>query len=519
MQESLFIGELNKNSHYKVLARKYRPKSFNELIGQDVLVQTLTNAVKMNRFPHAILLTGIRGVGKTTTARIIAKLMNCINLDLQSIIPCEKCHSCISIAASQYTDVLEMDAASNTSVSDIRAIIENAYYAPVSSRYKIYIIDEIHMLSISAFNALLKILEEPPQHLIFVFATTEIQKIPLTILSRCQRFDLRRIPNEILKNHFMNISKIENFTIEDDALDLIIKAADGSVRDGLSILDQAIALSNGIITNRLVQNMLCINNKVQIIELFTYLASGEIQSVLNLANNLYNSGADPIMIVNQLLELVHEISKSKVLNDKTLLLEFTSQDVKVIKPLQIPFLSRSWQVLLKGLEEIKLSTMPMQALEMLLIRLCYLNVSKTPEEILKQFNNSSNATIPTSNNVKTTSIESIDDLLSALYERNELDLYYILHNEVALVELQHGVVKINCLNYQANNFVQTFQKKLKEITAEDWIVEVVQDQALTIGLQKKQEQDKKKAAIKDNEIVKEILNNFTGSKIIDIKVW
>lgn len=508
---------MQESFHYKVLARKYRPKSFNELIGQDVLVQTLTNAIRMNRFPHAILLTGIRGVGKTTTARIIAKLINCVSFNQKSdtFVPCEKCDSCVGIAASQYTDVLEIDAASNTSVNDIRIIIENAYYAPVSSRYKFYIIDEVHMLSISAFNALLKILEEPPQHLIFVFATTEIQKIPLTILSRCQRFDLRRVPNEVLKNHFINILKIENITVEDEALALIVKTADGSVRDGLSILDQAIALSSGIITSELVKNMLCISNKTQIIELFIYLIRGEIKNALNLVSNLYNSGADPIMIINQLLELVHDISKYKVLNDKESLLGFNQQEVITVNALQIPFLSRSWQIMIKGLEEVKLSIMPFQALEMLLIRLCYLNTSKTPEEILAHFNNKLDS-MELNHDTKITNTE---ELLSTLYERNELDLYYILHNEVAIVELKQGIIKINPLNYtKVSSFIQNIIKKLKDITNEEWYIEIVQDQILTLGAQKKQEQDARRAAIRENEIVKEILNNFTGSTIIDIKV-
>ncbi|WHQ46901.1 MAG: DNA polymerase III subunit gamma/tau [Candidatus Midichloria sp.] len=519
MQDSLFIQEeLNKNKSYKVLARKYRPKSFNELIGQDILVKTLTNAIKMNRFPHAILLTGIRGTGKTTTARIITKIMNCHGIDLQggSLSPCENCDSCINIAASQHTDVLEMDAASHTSVNDIRVIIENAYYAPVSSRFRAYIIDEVHMLSTSAFNALLKTLEEPPQHLIFIFATTEIQKIPLTILSRCQRFDLRRVPAEILKSHYLNILNQENISIENEAIDLIVKAADGSVRDGLSILDQAIALSYGTIKNELIRDMLCINNKVQIIRLFMYLIEGQVKELLNLVNNLYNSGGDPVMIANQLLELIYEISKFKTLNDKNYITGFNQLQLEKVQLLKISFLSRSWQVMLRGLKEIKISMMPLQALEMVLIRLCYLNSSITPEEILSKLDESTQAII--SNTEPSLKVSDINNLLAILYEKNELGLYYMLHNEIAIVEFKEGMMKINPLNYSPYGLVNMLENKLKEITKIDWHIELVKNDALTIGLQNKQQQEEKKEAIASHDMVKEVLNHFTGSKIIDIKV-
>ncbi|CAK6537199.1 MAG: DNA polymerase III subunit gamma/tau [Candidatus Midichloria mitochondrii] len=529
MQDSLFIQEeLNKNKSYKVLARKYRPKSFNELIGQDILVKTLTNAIKMNRFPHAILLTGIRGTGKTTTARIITKIMNCQSIDLQneSLSPCERCDSCVSIASSQHTDILEMDAASHTSVNDVRVIIENAYYAPVSSRFRAYIIDEVHMLSTSAFNALLKTLEEPPQHLIFIFATTEIQKIPLTILSRCQRFDLRRVSTEVLKSHYLNILKQENISIENEAIDLIVKAADGSVRDGLSILDQAIALSHGTIKGELIRDMLCINNKVQIIELFMYLIAGDVEELLNLVANLYNSGGDPVMIANQLLELVYEISKFKTLGDANYITGFSQSQLEKIQLLQISFLARSWQMLLKGLEEVKTSIMPLQALEMVLIRLCYLNASITPEEILSKLENSKldddkpseSKPAPVQDTGPSPKVNDVDNLLTILYEKNELDLYYMLHNEVAIVEFEEGMMKINPLNYSPHGLVNMLKKKLKETTKIEWHIELVKDKALTVGLQNKQQQKEKKEAIASNDMVKEVLNHFTGSKIIDIKV-
>jgi DNA polymerase III subunit gamma/tau len=318
MQDSLFDYQDNKASrYYKCLALKYRPATFRELVGQDVLVKTLSNAIKMNRMPQAILLTGIRGVGKTTTARIIAKILNCNNLDLEDSMPnpCGQCESCISITKSQNQDVLEMDAASHTGVNDVRSIIENIHYKPMIGTYKVYIIDEVHMLSNSAFNALLKTLEEPPQHLIFILATTEIQKIPLTILSRCQRFDLKRLPQGSLKNHYLSILHKEKIEIEEAALDMIVKSADGSVRDGLSILDQVIALSNGSIQASLVSDILCFTDKKSIVQIFLHLINGSTKELLDFINSLYNAGSDPIILLSQLLELIHDLSKMQVMGN------------------------------------------------------------------------------------------------------------------------------------------------------------------------------------------------------------
>ena len=293
------MAEENKDN-YVVLARKYRPQSFNELLGQDALVKTITNAIKNNRLHHAYILTGIRGVGKTTTARIIAKALNCTGKDAlngATINPCGICENCRAIAESRHIDVLELDAASHTGVGDIREILDGVRYKPTNGRYKVYIIDEVHMLSNSAFNALLKTLEEPPSHVIFIFATTEIRKVPVTILSRCQRFDLQRLGIELLMEHFKNIAQKEGFNAEEEALHLIAKAADGSCRDGLSLLDQAISLGMGDVKTDIVKEMIGLADRGQTFELFESLISGKIDDVMtNIAEtaNQVSVGSDDL---------------------------------------------------------------------------------------------------------------------------------------------------------------------------------------------------------------------------------
>lgn len=285
---------------YRVLARKYRPKSFAELIGQDALVRTLTNAIHSGRIAQAFMLTGVRGVGKTTTARIIARALNCTGPDGTggpTVTPCGVCDNCRAIAEDRHVDVMEMDAASHTGVDDIREIIDGVRYAPVSARYKLYIIDEVHMLSKSAFNALLKTLEEPPAHVKFVFATTEIRKVPVTVLSRCQRFDLRRVDAQVLKEHFTRITGLEGAGIEPDAAALIARAADGSVRDGLSLLDQAIALAAGTVTAQQVRDMLGLADRSKVIDLFEAAVSAKPAEAMDLLSDLHRVGADPVVIL------------------------------------------------------------------------------------------------------------------------------------------------------------------------------------------------------------------------------
>jgi len=362
---------------YRVLARKYRPSKFSELIGQDAMVQTLGNAIKRDRLAHAFLMTGVRGVGKTSTARLIAKALNCIGEDGQggpTIDPCGKCEPCRSIAEGSFIDVIEMDAASHTGVDDVREIIEAVRYSSVSARYKIYIIDEVHMLSKNAFNALLKTLEEPPPHVKFIFATTEVNKVPITVLSRCQRFDLKRISPEQLSGHFGMIVGKEGVTAEQEALDLIAQAAEGSVRDGLSILDQAIAHADmdgdGEVKAAQIRDMLGLSDRGAVRRLFARLLEGDSAALLDAIADQYKIGVEPLSLMNGLLSLSHQVTLFKVgrASDPTLSEEARQQFSDWSEQLSYPVLHRLWQLLLKGYQEVQQAHLPREACEMALLR-------------------------------------------------------------------------------------------------------------------------------------------------------
>ena len=382
---------------YRVLARKYRPKTFAELIGQDALVRTLTNAINSGRIAQAFMLTGVRGVGKTTTARIIARALNCTGPDGAggpTVTPCGVCDNCRAIAEDRHVDVMEMDAASHTGVDDIREIIEGVRYSPVSARYKLYIIDEVHMLSKSAFNALLKTLEEPPAHVKFVFATTEIRKVPVTVLSRCQRFDLRRVDAQVLKEHFTRVTGLEGSSIEPDAASLIARAADGSVRDGLSLLDQAIALAAGTVTAQQVRDMLGLADRSKVIDLFEAAVTAKPAEAMDILADLHRVGADPVVILQDLLDLVHNLTRLKVVpetaNDLSLPEAERTRGASLSGRLGMPALTRAWQLLLKGLGEVQAAPVPQQALEMVIVRLSYAADLPTPGELIRQFQNANN---------------------------------------------------------------------------------------------------------------------------------
>lgn len=375
---------------YRVLARKYRPRTFAELIGQDALVRTLTNAIETGRLAHAFLLTGVRGVGKTSTARIIARALNCTGPDGTggpTPAPCGVCENCRMIVEDRHVDVLEMDAASRTGVNDIREIIEGVRYRPVGARFKIYIIDEVHMLSTSAFNALLKTLEEPPAHVKFIFATTELRKVPVTVLSRCQRFDLKRVEPEVLSAHFSRIAGIEGAEIDDAAMALIARAADGSVRDGLSLLDQAIAHGAGRVTEHQVRDMLGLANRAIVVDLLDRTLSGDVAAALAIMDDQARAGADPAVIVEDMLALVHLMTRVKLAGaeGKGPVLTAAERDAahRIAQRLGMAHLGRAWQMLLKGLGEVRLAPVPQAAAEMVVIRLAHAADLPDPAELAR----------------------------------------------------------------------------------------------------------------------------------------
>ncbi len=372
---------------YRVLARKYRPQSFSELIGQEAMVRTLGNAISRDRLAHAFLLTGVRGVGKTSTARLIAKALNCVGPDGTggpTIDPCGVCEPCRAIAEGRHIDVVEMDAASHTGVDDVREIIEAVRYAAVSARYKVYIIDEVHMLSKNAFNALLKTLEEPPAHVKFLFATTEVNKVPITVLSRCQRFDLRRIPADLLAGHFGEVAKAEGVEVEPEALALIARAAEGSARDGLSILDQAIAHGAGAVTAEQVRAMLGLSDRGATRRLLGLLLTGEARGALAALKDQYDLGVEPSALLRGLLEAVHGITRAKVggAADPAQSAEEREDYEDWSAKLSYAAIHRLWQLLLKGLGEVHSAPSPLEAAEMALLRVIHAAEMPDPGELL-----------------------------------------------------------------------------------------------------------------------------------------
>ncbi|MFU8898887.1 MAG: DNA polymerase III subunit gamma/tau, partial [Roseinatronobacter sp.] len=377
---------------YQVLARKYRPESFADLIGQDAMVRTLRNAFAADRIHHAFVMTGIRGTGKTTTARIIAKGLNCIGADGQggpTTEPCGVCEHCRAITDGRHVDVLEMDAASRTGVDDIREIIASVAYRAASARYKIYIIDEVHMLSNNAFNALLKTLEEPPAHVKFIFATTEIRKVPVTVLSRCQRFDLRRIEPEIMIAHLDRVAQAEGGQVAQDALALITRAAEGSVRDAMSLLDQAISHGAGETSADQVRAMLGLADRARVLDLFDHIMRGDAGGALAELAAQYADGADPMAVLRDLAEITHWLSVTKITpdagNDPTLSPEERDRGAAMAQALPMRTLTRTWQMLLKALEEVASAPNAMMAAEMAIIRLTHVADLPSPEELVRKW--------------------------------------------------------------------------------------------------------------------------------------
>lgn len=542
---------------YRVLARKYRPHTFEDLIGQDPVVQTLSNAFEADRIAQAYMLTGVRGVGKTTTARLIARALNYSKGegdDGPSIDMSELGVHCQAILESRHVDVIEMDAASRTGIEDVREIIESVRYKPVSARYKIYIIDEVHMLSRQAFNALLKTLEEPPEHVKFIFATTEIRKVPVTVLSRCQRFDLRRLDADLLVKHFAKISGLENVKAEDEALALIARASEGSVRDGLSLLDQAIAFGGDEVKADDLREMLGLVDRARIIDLFECLMKGDAAGALSELKEHHDRGADPVTVLSDLAELVHWITRLKIVpgaeTDATHSQTERERGKAFADTLSMPILTRAWQMLLKGIPEVNLAANPASAADMVLIRLAYVAELPTPEAVVKKAAEAakSGAPIPqqapqsapvtsiTEARATTqtmpasdpgpmspeppppTGLSTFEDIVKLAGERRDIKLKTELEGNVRLVSCSPGRLEIALQPGAPPGLPNELTRKLEQWTYQRWIVSVSSEAGQdTISDQKQAKRQSLFREARETESVKAVLEAFPGAEIVDVR--
>ena len=543
---------------YRVLARKYRPTSFAGLIGQASLVRTLSNAIAMDRLAHAWLLTGVRGVGKTSTARIIARALNCIGEDGNggpTPEPCGVCDHCVSIAEDRHVDVIEMDAASRTGVDDVRELIESVRYRPVSARYKIYIIDEVHMLSKQAFNALLKTLEEPPPHVKFVFATTEVRRLPVTVLSRCQRFDLRRVEMEVLIEHFGAIAAKEGAEVEPAALALIARAADGSVRDGLSVLDQAMAQEGTQITEDAVRAMLGLADRTRLFDLFDMLMKGAIKDALDCFAELHDAGAEPQTLLQDLLELCHWLTRLKhvpaAADDPAVPEAERTRGRAMAEALAVPSLAQTWQMLLRGLEEANRAARPALAAEMTLVRIAYAADLPSPADALRAIGSGgasarpkdapepsapepaprsaataggapepspAPATAPAPEAAPSPSSQPRLDSLGAIAaladEKREPILGAWLRTEVRPVRVSPGTVEINCGPSPDGRMLDLLRDRLQEWTGERWMIALTDDGgAPTLAERERAAQEEADKAAMDHPLVRQVLDAFPGARV------
>ena len=543
------------NNNSKVLALKYRPQSFDDLIGQEVVVETITNSIKANKVPNAYLFTGIRGIGKTTTARIVAKALNCSN-GIENLCKENLCENCEAITSSSHIDVLEMDAASKTGVDDVRDLIEFSRYGPTSAKYKIFIIDEVHMLSKQAFNALLKTLEEPPEYLKFIFATTEIKKIPITVVSRCQRFDLSRIKSSELFEFIKKIKDKENGKVSDDALKLIIKISEGSVRDALSLLDRALLSldDNTELDLNAAQKIFGYFDKSQLIDLFQLILNGEENKVINIYRKIYDQGVEPKVFINDFLELLYYFKNINSLTLESTNFSLNDEEFTRIKDISsqvdAEVLILFWQFAISSLEELDIVSNQHLSIEMFLIRLMHLSSIKLKK--ISDFNMDESlegAVVPNQTDIENvtqaidqikniaqekknkpeieTEIKAIDkslinsfnDLLNACSEKKEIKLKYELEKNVNLVKFERNRIEISFNDNLDKDFVKDLSTKLFEWTSERWIITFSKSKGeMSVKEKQKNKREELINEVKNSEIYKTLIEKFPDAELTDVKL-
>ncbi len=552
---------------YQVLARKYRPQTFADLIGQEAMVRTLKNAFAADRIAHAFVMTGVRGVGKTTTARIIAKGLNCVGPDGSggpTTEPCGQCDACRAIAEGRHVDVMEMDAASRTGVGDIREIIDSVHYRAASARYKIYIIDEVHMLSNNAFNALLKTLEEPPAHVKFIFATTEIRKVPVTVLSRCQRFDLKRIEPEVMMAHLTRVAAAEGAKLAPDALALITRAAEGSVRDAMSLMDQAIAHGAGETSAAQVRSMLGLADRGRVLDLFDLILTGDAAGALSELSAQYADGADPMAVLRDLAEITHWVSVLKVTpqaaDDPTTPPDERARGLDMAAKLPMRVLSRLWQMLLKALEEVAIAPNSMMAAEMAVIRLTHVSDLPDPEKLIRDLQAAPPAprgggapaggggggmvhgarmmaphtlapmrgpmSGPTMMGNQALAVAegqlqvyaSFDHVIDLIREKRDLKLLFEVETCLKLAKYAPGRIEFQPTPDAAPDFAARLGQRLQGWTGARWGVSVVSaGGAPTIAEERDRDRLAAEAEAMQNPLVQAVLAAFPGAKIAEIR--
>jgi len=547
---------------YRVLARKYRPTSFADLIGQEPMVRTLTNAFRTGRIAQAYMLTGVRGVGKTTTARILARALNYSipgRVDQPTIDMEELGEHCAAIMEGRHVDVIEMDAASHTGIDDIREIIEASRYRPAVARYKVYIIDEVHMLSKQAFNGLLKTLEEPPEHVKFIFATTEIRKVPVTVLSRCQRFDLRRIEAGRLVGLMQGITAAEGIEIEDAALRMVARAAEGSARDALSLLDQAIAHADGKVAAEAVRAMLGLADRATVIDLFEEIMRGDVAAALARLKSLYEVGADPAVVLEDLAVFTHLVTRLKLAagseDDEALSEEERTRGKALAEKISLRALTRAWQMLLKGIDEAKSASRPLAAADMVLVRLAHAADLPTPDEALRALREGGSVRreglpsgqsspgggnrmvaaggvrldapspqadprpAPQPTSVAASQIESFADVVAMAGRERDLKLKHALETGVRLVRFERGRIDLALTEHAPRDLVGDLSRKLETWTGQRWMIAVNrQSDTPTIEEGRKSDRARLVDDARADPVVAAVLERFPGAEIVDVRV-